>query len=526
MKSRSDSSTTSSASTPIPVIDLFAGPGGLGEGFSSLTDDHDRKAFEVRVSIEKDPVAHRTLSLRALFRSFSKGEAPDCYYDYIRGDITREELFAHPSISDEALAASGEARNATLGETPQKEVDRWISQAIGDSDPWVLIGGPPCQAYSLAGRSRMRGADPKAFEADSRHFLYKEYLRIINRFGPAIFVMENVKGMLSSTHGGSSIFDRILNDLSRPGNDLEYEIRSFVVTGDKDSLNPNDFVIESELFGVPQMRHRVILLGIRRDMAHLKHEILVPPRSGMVSVIKAISGLPPLRSRLSKEPDSYEAWLGAVKEGPRALRGWNSHTAKQVREAMKTAALRAEGNRSFGGRFVPGEFKLDRAMPKRLRAWYQDPRIGGATLHETRRHMRSDIHRYLFASCFASTFAQSPKLADFPDQLLPAHGNVSSENVPFKDRFRVQVSYQPSTTVVSHIAKDGHYYIHPSPSQCRSLTVREAARLQTFPDNYFFEGNKTQQYTQVGNAVPPYMARQIAEVVFNFLEKARTEGTI
>ena len=131
--------------------------------------------------------------------------------------------------------------------------------------------------------------------------------------------------------------------------------------------------------------------------------------------------------------------------------------------------------------------------------------------------MRSDIHRYLFCASYAAESGTSPKIEHFPPLLLPDHVNVDEEHVPFSDRFRVQLKNLPSTTVVSHISKDGHYYIHPDPSQCRSLTVREAARLQTFPDNYFFEGNRTEQYTQIGNAVPPFLARQIAEVVADFL---------
>lgn len=474
----------------------------------------------MRVSIEKDPAAHRTLSLRAIFRSFPKGKVPDCYYDYIRGDITRYEFLAHPDVKEQVEAVTLEARNATLGETRHQQVDQWISEAIGDSDPWVLIGGPPCQAYSVVGRSRMRSKDPEAFETDKRHFLYREYLRIIRRFGPAIFVMENVKGMLSSTNGGSRIFEQILNDLSFPGNGLEYEIRSFVTSGVSSSLSPNDFIIESELFGVPQMRHRVILLGVRKDLANLKHDTLKEATGGRVSVLKALSGLPVLRSRLSREPDSYESWLAAVKEAPKKLKDWKHDQAMQVMAEMEKAARRANGSRTFGGRFVPGSIEMDPQMPASLRSWYHDARLGGTTLHETRRHMRPDIHRYLFASCFSRQFVRSPKLADFPDSLLPEHNNVSGENVPFKDRFRVQVGNYPSTTVVSHISKDGHYYIHPIPSQCRSLTVREAARLQTFPDNYFFEGNRTEQYTQVGNAVPPYLARQLARIVFRFLDRA------
>lgn len=340
---------------PIPVVDLFAGPGGLGEGFSALTDGLGSRIFDVRVSIEKDPVAHRTLSLRALFHSFPKGRAPDCYYDYVRGDITREQMLAHPLITDAARAACAEVKNATLGETPREKVDQWIRESIGNSDPWILIGGPPCQAYSIAGRSRMRGADPKAFEEDKRHFLYREYLRIIRGFGPALFVMENVKGILTSRHGGSLIFERILDDLCRPGNGLEYDIRSFVVDGRGDSIRPQDFIIEAENFGVPQMRHRVILFGVRRDLSWLDHDVLSPAMTGRVSVWQAIAGLPPLRSRLSREPDSFESWFQVIREAPRSLMGWRTKAREKIEEGMREAATRATAHQSTGGRFVAGD---------------------------------------------------------------------------------------------------------------------------------------------------------------------------
>jgi DNA (cytosine-5)-methyltransferase 1 len=137
--------------------------------------------------------------------------------------------------------------------------------------------------------------------------------------------------------------------------------------------------------------------------------------------------------------------------------------------------------------------------------------------------MASDLHRYLFCSAFADVFGYSPKLRDFPRHLLPNHANAatSAGAAPFADRFRVQLFNRPSTTIVSHIAKDGHYFIHPDPTQCRSLTVREAARLQTFPDNYHFEGNRTQQYSQIGNAVPPLLAKQIAVCVSSVLSGGR-----
>lgn len=515
---------------PIPVIDLFAGPGGLGEGFSSIVDGNGERRFALRVSIEKDSVAHRTLSLRALFRAFRKGAAPDCYYDYVRGDISREDLFSHPSVPEEARIAATEAKNAELGKTPHEEIDGWIEKALDGAGEWVLIGGPPCQAYSLAGRSRRAKEDTAVFESDKRHFLYTEYLRIIRRFGPSVFVMENVKGILSSTHSGSPIFDRILADLTSPGDGLEYRIRSFVVKGDNPS--PQDFVIEAERFGVPQNRHRVILFGIRSDLADATPSLASHPERFIleaspkpVGVKVALSGLPPLRSRLSREPDSHDAWLSALKTATRGLKGWRNPIRMSLEEAMNRAWRKASAHSSTGSRFEPRQVVTDSSMPTELRSWFHDPRLMGVLQHETRSHMRPDLHRYLFASCYAATYMSSPKLGQFPPSLLPDHGNATpeqvAEHVPFADRFRVQLARHPSTTVVAHIAKDGHYYIHPDPSQCRSLTVREAARLQTFPDNYFFEGNRTEQYTQIGNAVPPWLARKIAEIVLDFLTVSR-----
>jgi DNA (cytosine-5)-methyltransferase 1 len=157
-----------------------------------------------------------------------------------------------------------------------------------------------------------------------------------------------------------------------------------------------------------------------------------------------------------------------------------------------------------------------------LRSLYDD-RLTVLTLHEARSHMASDLRRYLYAATFAQETGRSPKLADFPSNLLPDHQNVEEgrSGKMFSDRFRVQLANHVSTTVTSHISKDGHYFIHYDPVQCRSLTVREAARLQTFPDNYFFAGPRTEQYHQVGNAVPPKLAEQIAEIVAEVLDSIR-----
>lgn len=506
----------------IPVIDLFAGPGGLCEGFSSIRDEHELPRFDVKVSIEKDPVAHRTLMLRALFRKFPRGKAPESYYDYVRGTITREQFLSHPDIKEAAEKAAHEARCAELGLTPVETVNAWIKEGIGDARDWVLIGGPPCQAYSTAGRSRLRGKDPEAFEKDKRHFLYTEYLRIIQEFSPSVFVMENVKGMLSSKQGGSKIFGRILADLTSPRDGLSYQIRSLVVHGD--NLDPHDYVIEADDYGIPQSRHRVILFGIRSDVAEntpalieRPQRFLLRPIAPKTSVNIALSGLPPLRSRLSKEPDSPEAWLEALTVARKSLAYWRADVRLVVEARMEHALERAKKLISSGSTFIPMTVTPSATMPKELKSWYLDARLGGVLQHETRSHMRSDLHRYIFASSYAKETGISPSLYEFPPKLLPNHENVDDENIPFADRFRVQIGGEPSSTVVAHIKKDGHYYIHPDPSQCRSLTVREAARLQTFPDNYFFEGNRTEQYGQIGNAVPPLLARKIAKVIYRFL---------
>ncbi len=509
----------------IPVIDLFAGPGGLCEGFSSIFDETGKRCFTVKVSIEMDRIAHRTLLLRSIFRKFPKGNVPSCYYDYIRGMIAREAFLAHPDVKDAVERAAKEARCAELGAIPAKEVDGWIQEALGNRTDWVLIGGPPCQAYSVAGRSRLRNKDPKKFEADAKHFLYTEYLRIIQQFAPAVFVMENVKGILSSTNSGKRIFDKIITDLKSPREDLSYDIRSLVVNkAEGNELDPKDYVIRADDHGIPQSRHRVILFGIRSDLVEATQAFAKNPERFLLTAVKkkvgvsaALAGLPELRSRLSKEPDSQEAWMKALRESPLVLKGWRIPLRNVIETSMERFIKRAEKHDTYGSTFIPMAVNPGEAMPKHLRDWYLDSKVGGVLQHETRSHMRSDLHRYMFATCFAATQEYSPDLSNFPPKLLPDHVNVDGEAIPFKDRFRVQIGKHPSSTVVSHIKKDGHYYIHPDPAQCRSLTVREAARLQTFPDNYFFEGNRTEQYGQIGNAVPPLLAKQIAEIIYAFM---------
>jgi DNA (cytosine-5)-methyltransferase 1 len=508
---------------PIPIIDIFAGPGGLGEGFSALKSTDESPIFKIKLSIEKDEFAHRTLELRAFYRQFSKDVPPE-YYQYLRKEIGREVLFR--KYPKEYEAAQKEAWQVELGKKNRDLVKNRIEEALAGNSDWILIGGPPCQAYSLAGRSRMRGGNKRKYREDHRHYLYKEYLQILADHQPPVFVMENVKGLLSSRRiKKESTFDLILSDLKHPNGvirrntdrPLSYKLFSLSKkqAEDTDEMEPKDFVIRSEEYGIPQARHRVIIFGIRSDV-YKSSPVPLEKTPNKVSIDDVIGDLPRLRSGLSKEPDSPEEWQKAVKSIAKAKWLDSKKVSVVLKQAIIDSLEKVDVNLSRGKPFMPTENKQNLK-------WYVDDALTGICNHESRSHIREDLHRYFFASVFASANHRSPTLNDFPKDLLPKHENIQegSGNTIFNDRFRVQVGGKPSTTVVSHISKDGHYYIHYDPSQCRSLTVREAARLQTFPDNYFFEGNRTQQYHQVGNAVPPLLANKIAAKVFDVLKKTK-----
>ena len=510
--------------SPIPVIDVFAGPGGLGEGFSCLATRDGERCFDIRLSIEKDEIAHRTLELRALFRSLGSSP-PDVYYDYLRGHVTRESLFAHEPIAEEVAHARREAWHMELSSDSHEQVSKRVRQALGrNTDFWILIGGPPCQAYSLVGRSRMIADGAAKFAQDARHFLYREYLRILEEHQPPIFIMENVKGLLSAKHGGAPMFQRIVDDLSNAAE--KYTI--YPIADADGTMTAGDFVIRAEDFGVPQARHRVILCGVRSDIQWRPRPLSRAPGT---TVSDALAGLPPLRSRLSKEEDSHSAWVAALQQACSKVRNSGRTGCAELSALMLEQLERARSTSSFGGRFMAlQESPYLSPGATALRSWFHDPRLSGITAHEARSHMRSDLHRYFFAATYALMNRVSPRIRDFPASLLPQHENARAQDgtVPFQDRFRVQLNDRAATTVVSHISKDGHYFIHPDPAQCRSLTVREAARLQTFPDNYHFEGNRTQQFAQVGNAVPPLLAAKIGASVFELASAmggAKPEGS-
>ena len=498
---------------PIPIIDLFAGPGGLGEGFSSVKNADGGPAFRIGLSIEKEPSAHKTLTLRAVFRHLRATSNLKHYFDYVKGVIDEHAFRSIPAVAAAFQAAALEARCIELGKDDAIEIDEAIKRALGGEKNWLLIGGPPCQAYSLAGRARR--TNDKTFEADEKHFLYREYLRIIKVHRPAVFVMENVKGLLTSKHAGDFVFQKILDDLKRVERGVEYEIRSFVKHIGVEDLEGEDFVIKAEEYGIPQARHRVILLGVRRDLKLPPHQ-LIQSVTQAFTVKDAIGDLPPLRSKLSIPGETVDHWRLATSNAPDRLATWVGAEKAELMRGMSRAANDAKRRSTSGARFIPAE-NSGPSAPEFVKRWFTSDGPGGFLQHESRSHMELDLCRYMFAATYAAKHGTSPKLDKFPPGLLPKHKNAlevcDGVRAPFMDRFRVQCADGPSTTVVSHIAKDGHYYIHYDPSQCRSLTVREAARLQTFPDNYFFEGNRTQQYTQVGNAVPPLLASKLAHVV-------------
>jgi DNA (cytosine-5)-methyltransferase 1 len=521
----------------IPVIDLFAGPGGLGEGFSAFLNTEGDPAFKLTLSIEKDPVAHDTLKLRSFFRQFRRKDVPEEYYDHLRGKIDREQLYSH--FPAQAANADSESWNAELGDYRKlsaSKIDQRIAKGLDGADNWVLIGGPPCQAYSVAGRSRVIPVDRRDgtqnYEKDKRHFLYKAYLRIIAEHSPPIFVMENVKGILSAEVGGKPIINRILSDLRHPipaargevegGNGgLEYRVypvadyskirRLFEANSESD---PASYIVKSEEHRIPQARHRLILLGVRSDVARRPQSLRV--YRDKVRMWAAISDLPRLRSRLSNGHDSGEKWVETIRLMADSDALLDPAIDDKVHKSMFAKLNRLSERLSPGDTFL----EWDR-QPVLQGDWFYDPRLHGVCNHVSRSHMDSDLWRYFFLACYAAVHKKSPNLSNFPVSLLPDHDNVKKvkgSDLIFKDRFRVQVRSKPATTITSHIGKDGHYFIHPDPLQCRSLTVREAARLQTFPDNYFFSGPTTKQYQQVGNAVPPLLARQIAAVVYNLFD--------
>jgi DNA (cytosine-5)-methyltransferase 1 len=448
----------------LSAVDVFAGCGGLSEGFTSA-------GFEVAGYLERDKWACETIRTRIMFYKLRTSRRLSLYHGYIKGEISREEVRnKFPEISDQIECAVIEKEFGRHDYSQIISSIRVALKAQGIEQVNVLLGGPPCQAYSLVGRSR----DPDRMEKDRRHFLYQHYLSALEDLQPDFFVLENVPGLLTARVGGEDIFQKMLADFAaiEPPYDIAPSYDEYI-------KNPRGYLINSAKFRVPQRRSRVLLIGYRRDLG-LKNprvrqvflSLKKKENPTVLDVDDAIGDLPGL-----KPGEGNDKWFGPYPDGCEL---------KQYQLDMRTHSI-------------------------------------GICNHKARTHMESDLERYKF---FIEHHLDGEKRATLTDlvqerpDLRPDHRNLDK----FIDRFKVQWWTRPSATVMAHIAKDGHYYIHPDVHQCRSFTVREAARCQSFPDNFFFEGPRTEQLKQVGNAVPPRMAEAVARTLGHTLREIYRVG--
>ncbi|MFT9487413.1 DNA cytosine methyltransferase [Tepidibacillus infernus] len=408
------------------IIDLFAGAGGLSEGFI-------RKGFKPIAHIEMDKYASMTLKTRMGYHYLREKNKLQIYYDYITGKMSREEFYSYipEEINDTVLNI--EISDSTINSIFEI-IDQKLKESTGEEVD-VIIGGPPCQAYSLVGRAR----DPYGKEHDPRNHLYKQYVKFLKRFKPKMFVFENVPGILSAGRG------ELFKDVQKYMSEANYEIEA-------KTLNSFDF-------GVLQQRKRVILIGWRKEL-NLEYPDFEKINHNNVMVKDILIDLPPLKP---SEKIEYGEYL-----------------------SPPTKYLEVSG--------IRGKSDV-------------------LTQHISRAHNDRDREIYRIAIEMWNKEKRRLKYTDLPDHLI-THNNLES----FLDRFKVVASNLPySHTVVAHISKDGHYYIHPDIYQLRSLTVREVARIQSFPDNFYFEGPRTAIFTQIGNAVPPLMAEKIAQKIKKML---------
>ena len=445
------------------AIDLFAGCGGLSEGFKQA-------GFDIIAQVEMDRWACESLRTRHLYHGLKAIGKGYLYRRYLREEIGREDILNRFPDLNESI--SHRVIQATLG----NDETEWILQKIEASRRYhgaprfhVLLGGPPCQPYSLAGRSR----DPFRMENDERHYLYRHYLEILESLQPDFFLYENVPGLFTARAEGKEIFVRILNDFSSL--DPPYEI---IPSLQQVFEEPGRYILNSANFHIPQSRERLILIGYKKSLEgknpgiknifkQLQKESLKNRGEEHLTVSDAIGDLPPL-----KPGEGSDGWFGPH---------------------IHTANLR------------PYQRKMRRGSP-------------GVLNHRARTHMEGDLERYRFFIEHHRNGNGAARLNDLIEErpdLIPNHRHLDK----FLDRFKVQWWDYPSSTITAHICKDGHYYIHPDINQCRSFTVREAARCQSFPDNFKFEGPRTEQFRQVGNAVPPLLAEIIGKYIHKELEK-------
>lgn len=402
-------------------LDLFAGAGGLTEGFV-------RAGFNMVAHIEKEKPASLTLKTRIAYHYLKKINQLEIYYKYLQQKISREELYSF--IPKDLLnSVINEEINDQTIENIFLEIDKIIKNKKID----IIIGGPPCQAYSLVGRAVVGNKIKK----DHRNYLYKQYLKFLKKYSPNYFVFENVRGMLSAKdENGNIIFKNILAEM----NELEYNVEYKL--------------LDAKDFGVPQSRKRVIILGWKKNI-----KFSFPNFSKIennITLNELFRDLPKLNAGEKLD-------------------------------------------------FIFIKNKINNSSLKKLHILDENSDI--VTQNICRPNKKEDLEIYKIV-LNEKKKGKSFKYIDLPKELI-FHKNLSS----FLDRFKALDGDGISHTMLAHISKDGHYYIHPDIFQNRSITVREAARIQTFPDDYFFEDSRTAAFTQIGNAVPPLMAEIIAMVL-------------
>jgi DNA (cytosine-5)-methyltransferase 1 len=415
-------------------IDLFAGAGGFSEGFI-------RNGYHPIAHVEMNKEACDTLKTRLAFHYLSQNQNLKPYFAYLKKEISREKLW---KIIPENLLSS--VVNDEISTKTIQCIFKKIDKQLNNQKIDLIIGGPPCQAYSLVGRSR----DPNRMNGDKRNYLFRYYAEFLNRYKPKYFVFENVLGL--QTAGNK----KYLNEMIQLFSDIGY--------------STDQKVLNAEEFGVLQRRRRVVIIGHRS---------------------KKKFSFPEVETRIN----NYHVKKDLFYDLPKLKPGEEMHIAKYtkpINEYLKQTEIRKK--------------------------------VDFVTQHITRHHNEKDLEIYSIA---IDKWLRGNERLKYDE--LPLRLQTHNKKNIFLDRFKVVNPTGHSHTVVAHISKDGHYYIYPDRKQVRSISVREAARIQSFPDDYFFEGGRTAAFKQIGNAVPPLMAYVLAKTISSLFminnHKSRTRKT-